>query len=102
MSLLRNVMFACLAAAALVFTPAAQADQWQKSADGYWYFWSDNNQRWFYMDGREWKLWEDGQWVDSGSPSLQRTNSQSYSSYYADPSPGSSGRRWSYSGGGRR
>jgi len=109
MSLVRNILFACVAVAPLVFTPAAKADQWQK-ADGYWYFWSTNNQHWFYTDGKKWQVYDNGQWTDSGAPPAQAANAGGgssgldYSSYFYDPSPrsSSSGRSWSYSGGGRR
>ena len=106
MSTLRGLLFACLAVTPLVFTPAAQADQWQKSNDGYWYFWSTDNQRWFYMDGKRWQVWDNGQWSDSGTPTFQAANAeaagQNYSSYYYDPAPRSSGRSWTYSGAGHR
>jgi hypothetical protein len=104
MRLVRNLLLVCLAVTPLVFAPAAQADQWRQS-DGYWYFWSDSNQRWYYLDGKKWQVFQNGQWVDSGAPSLQTNSpvsSPGYSSYFYDPSPSSSGRNWSYSGGGHR
>jgi hypothetical protein len=109
MSVLRKALFACLAVTALTATSAAQADQWQKSTDGYWYYWSDSSARWFYTDGKTWQAYRDGKWIDSGSPpvgtrtatSSEPVRSYNYSSYYYEPS-GSSGRSWSYSGAGHR
>jgi hypothetical protein len=101
--MVRKLLFACVAVAPLVFASAAHADQWRQS-DGYWYFWSTSNQRWFYLDGKKWQVYDSGRWVDSGAPSLQANTPVStgvnYSSAYYEP--GSSGRSWSYSGGGHR
>jgi len=87
-NLIRNMMLGCLTVAALVVTPAARADQWQKSSDGYWYYYSDNDRHWYYQDGKTWQVYENGKWVDSQGPSRQSPTYQqspSYQSYYYQP-----------------
>lgn len=89
MSLLRTLTLGMLTAfGMLAFTTAAQADRWQKSSDGYWYYWSDNDQRWFYQDGKKWQVLQNGQWVDAQAPSMQSGNTNQpgyYQSYYSQP-----------------
>lgn len=64
-----------LSVVALAATPGmAAADEWQKK-DGYWYYWSDNAQRWYYQDGDAWLVYQNGAWVRTAS----------YQSYYAAP-----------------
>ena len=48
---LQRVTFACVALGGLCFAPAARAD-WVKSADGYRYFWSDENKQWYWQDDK--------------------------------------------------
>ena len=74
----------------MALTPAARADQWQKSSDGYWYYWSDADQRWYYLDGKEWFIEKHGTWV-KWTPPLRRPSSYYYghSPYYYPPSGGS-------------
>jgi hypothetical protein len=78
---LRNVLLGGVTVAALGFTPAARADHWQKSRDGYSYYWSDAAQRWYYQDGNQWQIEQNGQWVNTQAPPQQ----SSYQSYYYDP-----------------
>lgn len=87
MTWLRALIFGCVTVGALAFTPAAQADRWQKSSDGYWYYWSDNDQRWYYQDGKKWQVLQNGQWVDAPGPSMQSDNyyQPGYRSYYYEP-----------------
>jgi hypothetical protein len=74
---LRRLLFLGLALGALLMVPAtASADQW-KNQDGYWYYWSDGDQRWYYQDGPNWLVFDNGAW---------RPWAGSYRSYY-NPAP---------------
>ncbi len=50
----------------LTFVPTARADHWEKSSDGYWYLWSDEDNCWYYYDNGNWLIDDEGVWVPSG------------------------------------
>jgi hypothetical protein len=79
---LRGMIFGCALLGVLALVPTALADHWQKSSDGYWYYWSDSDRRWYWQDGRDWYVQENGDWV-KWTP-----RAAGYSSYY--PAPGGS------------
>ena len=81
MKLVRTVLFGCLTAAWLVFTPAALADHWQKSSDGYWYYWSDK----IYAGST--RMASSGRLIKMVSGPIQppAVQSTTYQSYYYQP-----------------
>lgn len=78
---LRGCLFLSLALVAMAFTPAAaSADEW-KQQNGYWYYWSDSSQRWYYQSGDSWLVFDNGAWVPTA-------RSGGYRSYYVTPGIG--------------
>lgn len=58
----RGLALLALVLAALAAAPAvARADHWQYG-NGYWNFWHDGDQRWYYTDGRNWYYSQDNRW----------------------------------------
>ena len=66
MRITRGLIFAGLVLGALAFAPAARADHWQTSSDGYRYYWSDSDASWYYVDGNDWFVEDQGEWVPCG------------------------------------
>ncbi len=65
---LRSILVGCVL---LGLTPGLRADHWQKSSDGYWYYWSDSDRCWYWQDGRDWWVLDAGRWVKWVPPSVR-------------------------------
>lgn len=82
--------FLFVAVACVALTPSrAAADYWQQGEGGYWYYWSDAKQTWYYQTGGDtWLVYQNGAWVPTAS-TRRAAAAPEYRSYY--PSGGGVG-----------
>ncbi|MBY0523394.1 MAG: hypothetical protein K2R98_08340, partial [Gemmataceae bacterium] len=89
MRTVKGLLMLGLTVGALAVVPSARADHWEQK-DGYWYLYSDKDQKWYYQSGDNWLVFENGAWVPWGvtasSPGIS-----TYNSYYYNPTGYSTG-----------